>query len=447
MRTPRAYITALRALLAGALFAATLSAQALPLFARQTGQACVACHVSFPELTPYGRWFKLNGYTFGQRAEVPLAAMLNFGVERVATPTDATGAQVDPRDGVPTPSAASLFAGGRLNDHAGAFLQWTYQPFNYNYADPTQYGGYTHADNMDLRLVGRSEAAEGGFPEWVYGLTVHNNPTVQDVWNGTPAFGFPWQGPQFNPTPAAATLVDGGLAQSVVGSGAYLFWNRSLYAEFSLYRDATGPFSLLTWNVPVTTPLTGSNPYVRLAWNREWGPHSLEVGAYGARFHVLTSGTQGDPTDTFRDRAIDFQYQYITEPHTVSVVGSQIWENQHLGYTYGAGGSDNPDNTLTTQRIKATYFWHHRWGGSLGLFRTTGSSDATLYQGGFGLANSVPDSSGYVAELDYQPIPNVRLMAQYTGYRTFNGSSDNVDGMGRSAHDNNVLYLNLWVAY
>ena len=38
--------------------------QALPSYARQTGQQCTACHNGFPELTPYGRQFKLNGYTW-----------------------------------------------------------------------------------------------------------------------------------------------------------------------------------------------------------------------------------------------------------------------------------------------------------------------------------------------------------------------------------------------
>ena len=38
---------------------------AVPSFARQTGMNCVACHTSFPELTPFGREFKLNGYTLG----------------------------------------------------------------------------------------------------------------------------------------------------------------------------------------------------------------------------------------------------------------------------------------------------------------------------------------------------------------------------------------------
>ena len=40
---------------------------AVPAFARQTEQDCVACHVSWPELTPYGRFFKLTGYTIGRR--------------------------------------------------------------------------------------------------------------------------------------------------------------------------------------------------------------------------------------------------------------------------------------------------------------------------------------------------------------------------------------------
>ena len=46
----------------GAAFALLIAAlpqsgMAVPAFARQTGMACVACHVNFPELTPFGRFF------------------------------------------------------------------------------------------------------------------------------------------------------------------------------------------------------------------------------------------------------------------------------------------------------------------------------------------------------------------------------------------------------
>jgi hypothetical protein len=36
---------------------------AVPSFARQTGQARVGRHIAFPELTPFGRRFKLMGCT------------------------------------------------------------------------------------------------------------------------------------------------------------------------------------------------------------------------------------------------------------------------------------------------------------------------------------------------------------------------------------------------
>jgi len=50
-------------LAAAALWAlAAPGAWAVPSYARQTGMACSTCHTVFPELTPFGREFKLNGY-------------------------------------------------------------------------------------------------------------------------------------------------------------------------------------------------------------------------------------------------------------------------------------------------------------------------------------------------------------------------------------------------
>lgn len=57
-RTPMRWLSALVALLLSAM---GVPALAVPSFARQTGAQCAACHVSFPELTPFGRSFKLSG--------------------------------------------------------------------------------------------------------------------------------------------------------------------------------------------------------------------------------------------------------------------------------------------------------------------------------------------------------------------------------------------------
>ena len=54
-------------------------ASALPAFARQTGQPCASCHTALPQLTPFGRRFKLGSYTMQGGdvwREVPQLAVL-----------------------------------------------------------------------------------------------------------------------------------------------------------------------------------------------------------------------------------------------------------------------------------------------------------------------------------------------------------------------------------
>lgn len=64
---------------------------ALPAFARQTGQNCLACHAGgqFPELTSYGRLFKLTGYTLGART-LPLSTMAVLDYTNVRNPKDSS---------------------------------------------------------------------------------------------------------------------------------------------------------------------------------------------------------------------------------------------------------------------------------------------------------------------------------------------------------------------
>src|SRR6516165_12740796 len=58
-------------------------ASAVPSFATQTGLSCAQCHVMAfgPQLTEYGRQFKLNGYTFRKDGglKIPLSATATVG--------------------------------------------------------------------------------------------------------------------------------------------------------------------------------------------------------------------------------------------------------------------------------------------------------------------------------------------------------------------------------
>ncbi|MGE5100789.1 MAG: cytochrome C, partial [Deltaproteobacteria bacterium] len=417
---------------------------------------------------------KLTGYTIGRRAIsseganfLPLAVMAQASItstrhNQTVDPDTGDTVEVTPRNNSLVFSGGSLFLAGKVTDHLGGFIQWTYD--NLATTADGSLGGHSALDNTDLRLVGSYSGAGAAEPDLIYGLTLHNNPTVQDVWNSTPAFGFPFTASPLASTPAAATLIDGGLEEQVAGLGGYVWWKKSLYAEVSLYRTADGAFSFMRAGQDIHTDggvaaLKGYNPYWRLAYNHEWGANSVMVGTYGLVADRYPSNFDtSTPTDRFRDIAVDAQYQNITDPHTFTAQATYIHEKQSYDASFpvtletgaGIGAGPTPANatdTLRTFKAKATYYHDRKYGGSLGYFATFGSADAGLYGVDEDGNARKPDSNGYIVELDYLPIQYVRLMLQYTGYWKFDGASKNYDGNGRNARDNNTLFFDVWVAF
>ncbi|HMB42691.1 MAG TPA: cytochrome C, partial [Luteimonas sp.] len=105
------------------------SASAVPSYARQTGQACSACHVGAfgPQLNGFGRQFKLLGYTMSNgKSSLPLSAML---VESYSQTSKDLSDKAGPYDGTNNNAALqqlSLFVAGKLSTHIGMFSQITY---------------------------------------------------------------------------------------------------------------------------------------------------------------------------------------------------------------------------------------------------------------------------------------------------------------------------------
>jgi hypothetical protein len=352
------------------------------------------------------------------------------------------------------PQQFSLFYAGEVAPHFGAMVQLTYDSA----------AGTIGIDNTDLRFAEEMLLPDNG--TLTYGLSLNNNPTVQDLWNSTPAWGFPYTASNAAVTPLAATAINGPYAQDVAGLTGYLYWNESLYAEVGGYRSAqqgvtnqltggAGPLDGTASNV-----LSGVNPYWRLAYEHNWDRHTLEAGVYGLDFKVLPGGAPGaavplqGPTNRFNDVAEDVQYQFIGEEHLFSILGTHIHESMTLDASFASAASANPSDTLTTTEVAATYYYHRRIGGTVQYFSTTGSTDTALYPatapgapGVITSANGSPDSRGWIGELNYLPWLNVKVTLQYTWYSKFNGAGSNYDGMGRSASDNNTLYVVLWFAY
>src|SRR5215831_6982318 len=390
-------LTAIMLLVVGILVAAP-RALAVPSFARQTGMACEACHTVYPELTHFGRVFKANGYILtnvkqvrdvtGKKEEllslaqtVPLSIMAQVSYTQMKTGVpdlSSVGAPGVAQNGTAGfPQQLSLFYAGKIAPNFGAFFQITY----------ANDSGTIGIDNTDLRFADTTLLPDNS--PLTYGLSLNNNPTVQDLWNTTPAWGYPFTASNAVVSPLAGTAIDGAFAQDVAGITGYLFWNESLYAELGAYRSAkqgttnqltggAGPLDGTASNVQ-----SGVTPYWRIAYEYNWDRHSIEAGLYGAQFRLFPGGAPGaeaplsGPLNRFGDVAEDVQYQFVGDEHQLTVAGTHIHESMTLDASV-AGGT-NPKDNLSTTRLWASYYYRRKLGGTLAYFSTTGSTDPGLY--------------------------------------------------------------------
>ncbi len=288
-----------------------LNAVIVPGFSRQTGLACSACHYQFPQLTPFGRMFKLNGYTLTTMTTIkahagdttrreslglmpfpPLSAMAIASITATNTPIPGT------QNGTASfPQQASLFLAGAVSPRVGLFSQFTYSSAS----------GSVGIDNMDIRFA---DHATLGTHDVVYGVTLNNNPTVQDVWNTVPAWGFPFMSSGAAPGTNAATLIDGGLGQQVVGLGGYALWGNALYTELTAYRSAPQGSG-----APLDSTAIGSArgviPYWRLALQHQFDAGYLMVGTFGLAAAIHPVGVIGS-TNRHTDLGFDAQFERPT---------------------------------------------------------------------------------------------------------------------------------------
>ncbi len=424
-------------------FLTARNADAVPSFMRQTGRTCTDCHTVFPELTPFGRAFKLGGYTLSQPQKtqnVPIAAMVQGSF------TDQKGVQtrINPYDNSPgqfnAPQVASLFYGGKIVDHVGAFSQLTYDGV----------GNTLFLDNTDVRYA---NSLDLGGTRLLYGITANNNPTVQDVWNTAPAWRFPSATSAVAVTPTASPVIDGALAQKVGGIGAYGYWNDLVYGEVSVYRTArNGITRPLAAGTSIDIATNGAIPYWRLAVQKQLGPHSVSLGTFGTVVDVFPSGFTTGATDRFTDTALDGQYQYIGTQNVFTFQSVFVHEKQQFDGSFALGNTANHSDFLNTFRANANYYRRSgigTFGGTIGYFQTTGQSDPVLYAPAdiVGSRTGRPDSRGYVIEADYLPADKIKLSLQYIAYNKFNGGHTDYDGSGRNASDNNTLFFVAWLLF
>jgi len=434
---------------------------ALPSFARQMNLQCIACHTDFPQLTDMGRQFKLNGYTMS--AEVTDLPPIAFMIQPSFTQTQAG------QTGGAAPGFAdnnnfaigqfSVFYAGRLfgpyasklfGNSADSFLN------KFGIFNQTTYDGVAKAwswDNTDVRYA---DSGSVGARNVQFGLYANNNPTLGDPWNSTPAWGFPFSGSKLAPTPAAGALIDGALAQMVAGYGAYAMIDSTYYVDVGAYRSL-GSRYLRALGVDPTgaNRIVGAAPYWRVAYTKPVNDVTYEVGLFGLSANMYPGGVSTSGKDRTTDVAVDSQIQANIGSSDITALVTAIREHDSWDASLPLGNTANTSDSLTEFKASVDYLWDKTYGGAVQYFATNGSSDALLYPTS---QTGSPSSNGFVLQFNYFPLnkgtgpafwprSNVKLSLQYVVYTRFDGSVTNIDGAGRNASGNDILYLEAWIAF
>jgi len=400
-------------------------AEAVPSFARQTGMTCSACHQNghFPELNAFGRQFKLGGYTLTTYKNIesggtkdkqgnsdnPRLSLIDLPTLSAMFQTSMThtrkGQPGVQNNSTAMPQQLSLFLAGRVSPHLGTFIQATYAQGDSGFS----------LDLADLRYANHTTVSDNSLS---YGVTVNNMPTLEDPWNSTPVWGYPWSSSEQAPGPEATTMLDGDVLGDVAGLGTYGFLNGHWYGDLSLYRSSGTNVGAASGQPPSENVIKGAAPYWRLAYETRLAGANVMVGTYGMDADLYQSGISGS-TNSYRDIALDTQIEKPLGEDALTVHGSLIDERREP-----AGAS-----SVTYKHYKLDGNYH---------FAT--DTRATLGYDSIDTGSDNLDSTAWIAQFAYYPWLNVNLSLQYKAYTKFDGATSN-------ASDNNTTYLMAWLVF
>jgi hypothetical protein len=343
------------------------------------------------------------------------------------------------------PYAEALFGkeGAEIANKFGIFSQTTYD-------------GVAKAwswDNTELRFANTGTVRD---QDVIYGVYANNNPTLQDLWNTTPAWGYPFSGSKLSQTPAVGTLIEGGLAQQVAGVGVYAMVANTFYFDIGGYHTLGAQMQRSLGIDPTgETQITGLAPYWRFAFTKLVGDARWEIGTFGLASDTYPGRDPSAGTDRIADYGFDTQYQVSQGPHDVTAMLSWIYERQSWDASYALGNTANSSDTLESVKATVNYLYDKTYGATAQYFLIDGSNDALIFSGS--QAGS-PTSDGFVLQVNYLPFnkhggpafwprSNIKFSLQYTVYNRFNGARTNYDGAGSNARGNNTLYAEAWIAF
>ena len=224
---------------------------------------------------------------------------------------------------------------------------------------------------------------------------------MQDPYNSTLVWMFPFASSAIAPTPTAQTLLGGRLlVGNSLGIAAYGWYDRSLYREAGGY-ETYGP-TLLSWTGNALGPGSTANiaPYIRAAYQWMWNNQAAHVGALllSANINPAISPFSADGSmgkNYYIDYGLDAGYQFLGDPNIVTANLLYVHEDQNLKGSFSTGKSREPSNALNQLNASASYFYQNTYGATIGWQYAWGTANPLLYPPApiTGSANGKPNSN------------------------------------------------------
>ena len=418
----------------GAAFSlACTTAQAIPVYARQTGSACADCHAGSygPALTPYGMRFKLNGYTDtdGKGFKLPVAAQL-IGTRNVPARGESSNRLTE----------ADVYLAGRLTDQVGGYVKVSSNNDGHNRFD-------TKLSDVDLRFVAK-ELKLGG-KDLTLGVSVNNNPGLQDpiaALPGASSLGPPGvTGTVLNPSSPNAP------ANRVIGATVYGLYDSRWYGEAGTYNSLQrSTQDRLGYNPNGDPGKLHDTGYVRFAYMRDLRRQFFSAGVVALSTKRELPRT-GGPKDKLTDLGYDLTYQYLgNREHIVQLSYVNILEQRKYGSL--PTPLAKPRGTVHDQVATAAYTFKQSYTLLVSHMVSTGSRDDGRF-----FPYGVPNTTANLISLYWAPfgkddsytaMANLKLAANWFRFTRFNGASDNIFGApGTNARDFNAFSITASVAF
>lgn len=438
-------------------------ASAVPSFARQTGLSCDTCHTVFPHLTPFGRDFKLHGYTYDYSelikavreiekneakeergipnlvinkipmVSVRIVSMFNEQVGGKGVPKGkVTAGQgfVSIPEGYSDESivhivkASNIFIAGEVTPNIGTFLEFT---------GPNDTGGDTFGVGfLDLVLVAPPTTVHGH--DLTYGVRATDSVAADDPSNTVGNFGLTTT---LMGMSDHATLFDPYQAGKIIGGEAYAmlggFSHGGVYGAVGIFHPThsqTGT-SFETGNIsgePAKTVQEGDflgaknvDEYFRLSfWLPSYKNIYSEIGSFGYHGNENMTATSlanlANPNfrDNYYNFGIDTQTQWIADKHLVELFA--VYQLQHDSKFFDEDlftGNLGNGESVTRQGfgIEASYYYRRTYGAYIRYFYEHSSQVKDVNVG------------ATVLGLSWYPYQNVNLRVETALFNRYNRGS------------------------